>query len=88
MIGKLNDIVSEANNWNKKVLDYINKGAKSGETAQELIEEGHELQCSTQFVSILKLESKIVLIYYTLTILLLTTHFFLPIAYLFGDSYS
>ncbi len=50
LIGVLNDIISEAEEWQKKALNFMNEGVNSGIDETELLEEGHRLRCKTPFV--------------------------------------
>jgi len=54
LIGILNDIISEAEEWQKKALIFMNGGVNSGIDETELVEEGHRLRCKTPFVDYLE----------------------------------
>ena len=51
-IGVLNDIINDAEKWQKKALRFINEGIASGINEDELLNEGHNLRCKTPFVKI------------------------------------
>jgi len=55
LIGILNDIITEAEEWQKKALKFINEGVASGIDEEELLEEGRRLRCKTPFVRFLSI---------------------------------
>jgi len=50
LIGVLNDIINDAEEWQKKALRFLSEGLVSGIDEEELLEEGRRLRCKTPFV--------------------------------------